>query len=271
MTIELQDVFNHAGRTAPVSTVDLDLAVRRGRRLRARRRAVVGTSGVLGVALAVAGGATVLPAPGAGPVPSTGVGAQAPTGTSQAVDPTNGKLGGVPTPAPTGGSVPTPSGASEPDKGGSPPAALAAVSLPDPAPGFPIRRFPDDVSLTTFGASPAAQWVATFGLGLHPEVAIRDTSGKVVGGAPGGPEVTIMVGSFDLPPLTSAGTIEGHVVVSSPLVAGVTGHVTTYAEKGTPVSELYFSSGLFTVEVIGFGGVTTDQLVALGNALSGLQ
>ena len=58
--------------------------------------------------------------------------------------------------------------------------------------------------------------------------------------------------------------------MATPTVAGVQGYVTTYAEKGTAMSALYFSTGHLSVEVFGFDHVTTGQLVALGNALTGL-
>ena len=89
-------------------------------------------------------------------------------------------------------------------------------------------------------------------------------------GVPNGPEVTVFVGDFPAAKSSLGGTIKGRKVVASPTVAGVTGRVTAYTEKGTPVKTLYFSGGGFNVEVIGFGGVTTRELVDLGNAITGL-
>jgi hypothetical protein len=272
MTIEIQDLFDRAGCSAPPSTVDLDLAVRRGRRLRARRRAVVGTGSLLGVGVVVAGAVKLLPDPATGAGPGAPIASATepgivplPTPVSTAPAPTPGG------PAATDPAMPTPSGTSGTTKYGTPPPALAAVTLTDPAPGFPIRRFVDAVDLTNIGPSAVPQWVATFGVSVRPETPLRDSAGHVTGGAPNGPEATILVGTFDLPARAADGTIEGHPVVASPLVAGVTGQATSFAEKGTPMVELYFRTGAFTVEAIGFGDVTTEELVALGNALSGLE
>jgi len=50
----------------------------------------------------------------------------------------------------------------------------------------------------------------------------------------------------------------------------VVGHLAEYTEKGTTFSVPYFSTGEFTVEISG-DGVTTAQLVALGDAVTGRQ
>jgi hypothetical protein len=47
------------------------------------------------------------------------------------------------------------------------------------------------------------------------------------------------------------------------------GTATTGQEKGSPFVELFFKSGRFSVNILGWGA-TTEQLVALGNALNGL-
>ena len=204
---------------------------------------VTGTSAVLGVAVVVAASLAL----GAPPLPGGGTSATAGAGTGLAV-----KASAPPT-------TTSPSGT--PKSAEPPPAALLEVSLPDPAPGFPLRRWTDDVGLETVGSGERPHWTALFGLGVQPDNA---------DGTPGGPQVTLRVGDFPMP-ANHGGTIEGHDVVASPEVAGVQGHVTLYSEKGTAIRELYFSTGTHTVEVIGFGGVSTDQLVALGDALQGLR
>ena len=57
MSTDLHDLFADAYRDAPPSTVDTDLVVRRGRRVRVRRQAVTGTGALLGVGVVVAGSA----------------------------------------------------------------------------------------------------------------------------------------------------------------------------------------------------------------------
>jgi hypothetical protein len=148
-----------------------------------------------------------------------------------------------------------------------PRAGLDDVTLPDPAPGFPVRRAPDNVELTDVAGR--SSWVKSFLLAARPETRETDAAGNV-SGTPNGAEVTMLVGDFPMPP-TRDGTIEGHRVVATPSVAGVTGQVTSWDEKGAAISELYFQKGGFTVEVIGFRDVTTGQLVDLGEALTGLQ
>ncbi len=249
MTTDLEELFNDAGRTPPASTVNLDLAIRRGRRIRTRRRVLVGTSGLMGVGILAAGAVTVGPHL-LSPAPSAlGAGAGGQSGAVTA------NKGGPP--VPTAVSKPVVDTSSKTQKYGPPPADLAAVSLPDPAPGFPYRRWTDEVSVTSLGADQTPQWVTTFGLGVRPE------------GTSNSAEITILVGHFALPALAD-GSIEGNPVIASPHVAGVVGHVTSYSEKGTPRSALYFSTGRFSVEVYGFEDVSTDQLVALGNALDGI-
>jgi hypothetical protein len=145
----------------------------------------------------------------------------------------------------------------------TPPADLAAVALANPAPGFPVRRWKDNVSQETAGAG--TRWVALFGLAVRPAITSTSLTGAV-SGTPNGPEVTMFVGAYSTP-VHLLGT---RPVAGSPTVAGVTGHLAEYTEKDTAFSALYFSTGKFTVEIIG-SGVTTAQLVALGDALTGLQ
>ena len=259
MSIDLQELFDQAGREAPASSLDGDLVVRRGRRVRARRRAVAGTTTLVGVGV-VAFGSIAL----AGTLPGGGQ-------STSVVGPAGGD---TPVTAPSDASTstpPTPSApttSTPPSNQEAPPVGLADVSLPDPAPGFPIRRVEDKLTPTSFGPG-KLYWVQTFLLARRPATVTTDANGNT-SGVPNGPEVTVFVGDFPAAKTSPGGTIKGRKVVASPTVAGVTGHVTAYTEKGTPVKTLYFSGGGFNVEVIGFGGVTTRELVDLGNAITGL-
>ena len=253
MSIDLQELFDQAGRAAPASSLDGDLVVRRGRRVRARRRVVAGTTTLVGVGV-VAFGSIAL----AGTLPWGG---QSPS----VVGPAAGGASTSTRPVPSGPTTSMP-----PSDREAPPVGLADVSLPDPAPGFPIRRVEDKLTQTSFGPG-RLHWVQTFLLARKPATVTTDANGNTSGGVPNGPEVTVFVGDFPAAKTSPGGTIKGRTVVASPTVAGVTGHVTAYTEKGTPVKTLYFSGGGFNVEVIGFGGVTTRELVDLGNAITGLR
>lgn len=254
MSIDLQDLFDQAGRHAPAPSLDGELIIRRGRLRRARRRVAVSTGIAAVTGLAVLGSVALADGlPGARPPARVGPAA---AGSSPQV--------GIRTTHPT-----TPSGTPGTSKHGTP-VGLAGVSLPDPAPGFPVRRAQDKVELTTLGHGRGTYKVATFLLAAVPETVESDAQGNE-SGTPNGPEVTVMVGKFPMPQREQDGEIDGHKVVTSPKVAGVTGYVTTHTEKGHPIRTLYFSNGDYTVMLSGIDGVTTAQLVDLGNALDGLQ
>lgn len=269
MSIDLEELFRRAGSNAPASGVDPDLVVRRGRRLRARRRAVAATTGLVAVAAValgsvVAAGALQPRAAGPAGFATSGPTAAVPSATERPTsssDPT--PAGPTPT-GPTGGRT-TPSGeAPAPTRAG-----LRQVSLPDPAPGFPVRRAPDSVERMAVGPTPGESWVKTFLLAAAPAVETTDAAGNV-SGTPTGPEATVFVGGMPEARPGADGMIAGRPVVARPTVAGVTGYVTAGGEKGTPVSTLYFTRGLLSVEVIGFGDVPVRRLVDLGDALTGL-
>ncbi len=243
MSIDFKELFNEEGRHAPPSTLDTDYIVRRGRRVRARRRASVGASALLGVGVVALASVAL-----ASTVPSVGGTSAAGPASSASSSPAAG---------PTGG--PTPWGA--------PPADLAAVSLPDPAPGFPVRRFPDSVQPESSGPGNQSRWVSVFRLAASPERTSTPSPGVVVSHATG-PEVTMFVGAYSKPVHLSG--LKSRSLAGSPEVAGVVGHLAEYTEKGTTFRCLYFTTGKFTVEIIG-AGVTTAQFVALGSALTGLQ
>jgi hypothetical protein len=84
---------------------------------------------------------------------------------------------------------------------------------------------------TSFGADPnTTYYVATFGLA---KTAYADVPGSPGSQVPTGPEVTLFVGDYPMPS-TRGGTIAGNGIAARPSVAGVTGYVTTGADKGTP-------------------------------------
>ena len=295
MTDDLSTLFADAYRDAPPSTVDTDLVVRRGRRVRARRQAVTGTGALLGVGVVVAGSvafvgtATHGVTGGVGTVAGTG---QSPSGVDPGFTGTSATPGDASTPSPTpSGATPVDSppglvdssSSPSPSKSGDPtptpsgmpssvevglnletkPAGIDAVGLPDPAPAFPIRRWKDDVAPTSgMGSANATYYVATFGLAKYPYATLPGSPGSQV---PTGPEITIMVGDFPLDATAiAAADANAHV-------AGTTGYLVSGNDKGTATHDLYFSTGTWTVEIHGFGGVTTAELVALGNALTGIR
>ncbi|MCU0263841.1 MAG: hypothetical protein MUF09_09250 [Candidatus Nanopelagicales bacterium] len=144
--------------------------------------------------------------------------------------------------------------------------ALAAVSLPDPAPGFPHRLMPDlDPRLVTVDGQQG--WVRQFSLAVRPETTATDASG-VVSGQANGPEAVVAVSTVPL--RESDGQIDGHPIVARPPVADTTGSQVEYTVGNASVVGLSFEKGGFTVAITGIEGATADQLIALGNALTGL-
>lgn len=242
MSIDLHQLFDEAGFDGPTHRLDCDYIVRRGRRARVRRRTSAGAALAVGAGMVVLAGTTV----------AGNVGGSASPGVTTAGGPSATAL---PTTSPT----PSQAAGIEP--------ALTAVTLPDPAPGFPYRRSPDGAPrLTTPEDGSEPYWARMFMLAAKPEITTTDSNGNV-GGRPTGPEITMLVGNFPVP---SPESIAGQRVSSHPQVAGVVGTALQGQEKGVQMATLYFKSGRFCVEIFGSGGVTTEQLVALGNSLTGL-
>ncbi|MGD9525547.1 MAG: hypothetical protein AB7I38_13830 [Dehalococcoidia bacterium] len=244
MSIDLNQLFAEAGLDGPVQRLDCDYIVRRGHRARARRRAAAGATAVVGAGVVVLAGTTLA-----------------------------SNLNGTTTPRVTTAAGPSatvsPSASSTPTTASSIEVALTAVALPDPAPGFPYRRFPDGGPRLTTMEGGADYWARAFLLAAKPEETSTDSSGNVVGGTPTGPEVTVLVGNFPIMQPEKV-VIGGRKASSHPQVAGVVGTAITDQEKGVPRVTLVFASGQFNVKIVGTGGATTEQLVALGNALTGL-
>lgn len=232
MTIDLQELFDQAGRHAPATSLNGDLVVRRGRHIRARRRAVASAGAMLATGVMALGAVALAGTlPGAGPDPSTV------------------------TTAPVS-AVLLPDGddkAPQTSDDETPPPALADVTVPNPAPGFPVRR-DEDWTGHMEDERGRSYWVNTY--------LLADRSGWN--------QVTLVVGYTPTAIVKPDGTIADHRVIAAPRVAGVTGHVTRFEEKGVPITTLYFNGGDMNVIVSGSNDVTIDNLVELGNSVTGV-
>jgi hypothetical protein len=145
--------------------------------------------------------------------------------------------------------------------GAIPSEALRHVSLPDPAPGFPMR-VPDPkdmIAYSGFGAGSSADYWSTL-------FKVEQTPAK--GGVPTGPEASVIVidGPVSATP-DSHNQIDGLPVIGHRTVSGRPAYVT----QDGAATILTFDTGRFTVDITGDFGATVDQLVALGAALTGLQ
>ena len=245
MSTDLEQLFHDSVRTLPTSGVDLDLVVRRGRRVRARSR--VRTAATIGVtgAVVVGVGSVALTSLGYGGTshgPSVGAAAGGSVATS-ALGPTPTPVGPTASPVDTSSSglIVKPSDA---------PAELTAITLPSPAPLFGPRRFPDSVSLTGGLDGRSVYWVATFGVGVA-----------------GGREATVMIGRFPMPATSGIPTIAQSPgpITDHPTVAGFPAYVTHDGAQ----TILYFQTSRFTVEVTGEHASVAD-LVTLAESLRGI-
>ena len=129
---------------------------------------------------------------------------------------------------------------------------LQHVTLADPAPGFPIRRAPDTVALTSgLPGTNDARYGATF-----------------LVASPDGRQATVMVGAFPMPATSGIPVIGASPgpITDRPTVLGYSAYVTHDGQQ----TILYFSTGTYTVMVTGGVGVTADQLITLCYGLSGL-
>jgi hypothetical protein len=259
MSLDLQELFDTAGHDAPSSSVDLDRAVAGGRRLRARRRTAVGAV-VMATAGAVA--ASVLLVSGLGTTSAAGDLRVGPAGGG-------GSASAVPAPSvePSTIEVDLDPGALTAAQR----ARLMAVSLPDPAPGFPVRRWADPERISpTLGIGEASAWTRNWGLAVTPYRQVTGSDGQV-SEVPTGPEVTLTVGYFPLPAHGKGLSGGRERLVADVDVAGGRGWVTTGSDKGSPTRHLYVAVGDLSVWIDGIDGVSTAELVALGNALRGLR
>lgn len=242
MSVDLQTLFDQAGFVGPAHDLDLGYIVRRGRRARIRRQAMVGGTAVVGAGVVALVGVSALgDLNGAPPVATASTG------------------------APSTSTTPTPIPSDSQPKGLE--ATLRSVRLPDPAPGFPYRRQPDKVALTDIEGG--TYLIRTFLVDAKPGTTNTDANGNVTGGTSNGPQATITIGTFPIPQPEKV-VIGGQTASSHPTVAGVTGTAITQTRNGVQGVDLYFKVGQLSVHILGTGGATTEQLVALGDALTGL-
>jgi len=239
MSIDLQEIFDRTGFDAPPTRVDREVVMRKGRRIRMRRRAAVGVAATVGVGV-IAAGSTALLGDGTGESPQRAA------------------ASGSSTPSPAPATKEPSSLATRTTAGSLPASAFAKVTLPDPAPGFPLRLSPDTQSVIVQMPNREGRQGKVFSVAVVP-----NTDG------PNGPEVTMFVSNFPMP--GDGATIDGHKIVETPTVAGVKGQLIRYQDQGSEVTKLYFVTGMFSVDMTGTGGATTAQMVALGDALTGLQ
>jgi hypothetical protein len=172
--------------------------------------------------------------------------------------------------------------------GASPDPALLAVSLPDPAPGFPVRRAEATTSLTSLpngtywtdafllAAQPAtcttlpAESIPSASPDATPSTQASPDSGSSPSGetscTPNGAEVTVLVTEGPEPTAPdSDNQIAGDAVIQTVTVDGQTGYVTGSANE----LDLYYGEGKFAVTVVG-EDTTVADLVTLADSLRGL-
>jgi hypothetical protein len=134
---------------------------------------------------------------------------------------------------------------------GPPPAALTAVRLPDPAPGFGARRAPDSVGLEAGSSDGQTHWTAVF-----------------LVGQPCAHEATVIVGTMPMPATSGTPTFGATPgpITERPTVDGRPAYVTHDGDQ----TILYFATSRFTVEVVGSRSTTIAELVTLAEALENI-
>jgi hypothetical protein len=161
--------------------------------------------------------------------------------------------------------------------GPGPDAALRNVSLPDPAPGFPVRRAEDSLAMTA--SQTGTYWTDSFLVAANPPtctaVPLESTSTTSPSGVgnptgtqctPNGAEATVLVtqGPESTAPGPN-GQIEGVPVSQIVTVDGQLGYITNVNSQ----LELYFGVGTFAIQVSGDDTKVAD-LVTLADSLHGL-
>lgn len=227
-------------------------AVRRASRVRHLHQAAAATAtvAVVGAGAGVIGtlGQMTHGVPGASTVSSFGSAATAASSRPMA-----------PSPSPT-------TGVEDHTPIGKPSAELVTVTLPDPAPGFPLRRHSDGTARAS-GADGHVYWTRLFLLGRTLPTS-RTLPGGAIEETPTGPEATVQVIDGPAPASPDAhGRIGNQPVIGSRTVDGHAGYLTQ--DSGT--TKLYFSTGRFSVTVGGSNGTTADELVTLAEAIQGLR
>ncbi|HVU73876.1 MAG TPA: hypothetical protein VHE83_13005 [Mycobacteriales bacterium] len=242
---------------------------------RAQRKTVVlgAGAGLLGTGV-VAAGAFALAAPTHQKLEVATPGAAAGTSSGPVVGPTASANGIDCGPAPTakapGADARAPRGKLGPAAPVKP-AGLDAISLPDPAPGFPVRRDKDSSFVQSGGdGTEKLEWTRFFAVEQSP-VHTQQLGCGSYESSPTGPEATIMVMSrADVPP-SDGRTFEGTIAVDGTTTA--LGH-TAYIghDKGSDDGwvAVQASNDKWTVIASGDSGTTVDQLVTLIDAIEGI-
>jgi hypothetical protein len=144
-------------------------------------------------------------------------------------------------------------------------AALDAICLPDPAPGFPLRRGPDTTAMTGGGLIQQAALTRTFLVGVTPPITTKEANGTILS-TPTGPEATVMVardGAFPTTPdaVRAAGV---YPVIGATTALGTS--ATIVRVEAGQVGVLVSADGF----AIAAYGSATAPLVTLINSLQGL-
>jgi hypothetical protein len=161
--------------------------------------------------------------------------------------------------------------------GPGPDVALRTVSLPDPAPGFPVQRAEATVARTVLPNG--TYWTDAFLVAANPPtcttVQLQPTSNPPGGRpetptgtscTPNGAEATVLVTEGAEPTAPDSNDeIEGVPVTQTVSVNGQPGYVTESSSQ----TELYYGDGQFAIQVSG-EDTTVADLVTLAESLHGL-
>jgi hypothetical protein len=153
--------------------------------------------------------------------------------------------------------------------------ALLQVCLPDPAPGFPLRRAHDSTAMTSFNAGVAVP-TRTFLVGVKPPIT-KQLGGGATESTPTGQEATVMVARAGAFPTTPDGVRaqREYTVTGTTPVRGADATVVR-VDGELQIGVLVTVNGF---DVAAFGSydatpdapVTVDQLVALIDSLQHLE
>jgi hypothetical protein len=146
-----------------------------------------------------------------------------------------------------------------------PDAALEAICLPNPAPGFPLRRGPDTTTMTGGGLIQTSALTRTFLVGVTPPITTIEANGTILS-TPTGPEATVVVardGAFPTTP-EAVGAAGVYPVVATTAALGMSATIVQVeaGEIGVLVSADGFAVAAY--------GSAPAQLVTLINSLQGL-
>jgi hypothetical protein len=151
-------------------------------------------------------------------------------------------------------------------------AALDRISLPDPAPGFPVWRAKDTTAMTDFGSGVA--WTRTMLRAVKPGTSTTEGSG-VIDTTPNGQEATVMVACHGAFPTTPRAVGAAH---EYPVIGTTTarGQAATVVRSDTHQIGVLVTVDGWDIAAYGdYGAVPNDpvtpaQLVTLVDALEHL-